>query len=152
MTTRLVFNIIAICGVATFAGVMLSIGLILGAYWKSLAPAAFLHWFGANAHFIARSIPIVVVPAAIGLAVSLWLGWPTPARFLWLAALAGLAGVMIITVAYHLPANAVFEAKSIALEEVPAALDRWLWLHAARIALGLTAAVLGVLALSRQAA
>jgi len=52
MSARLVFNILAVCGAASFAGVMLNIGLTLGAYWKGLPPAAFLDWFSANSHLV----------------------------------------------------------------------------------------------------
>ena len=75
MTMRLIFNALAISGSAMFAGVMLAIGVILGGYWKSLPPAAFLDWFGQNNHFIIRAIPVVVIPTLVGLAGSLWLGW-----------------------------------------------------------------------------
>lgn len=150
MTARLVFNIMAICGAATFAGAMLNIGLSFGAYWKSLAPADFLDWFGANGQLIGRTIPLFVVPTLIGLGGSLWFDWHAPAaRWLWLASLGAILGIAVITFAWHLPANATFAAKSVPLAEVPATLDLWLRLHAARIALGLISAVLGVIAISR---
>ena len=38
-----------------FAGVMLAIGVILGRYWKSLAPETFLDWFSQNGKFIMPS-------------------------------------------------------------------------------------------------
>lgn len=49
---------------------MICIGFAFGGYWTSLAPEAFLSWFAANSGFIARTIPVVAGPAAIGL-----LGW-----------------------------------------------------------------------------
>jgi hypothetical protein len=55
----------------------------------------------------------------------------------------------VITAIYHLPTNNAFIAKSVPLEDVASALDRWLWLHAVRTALGLAAAVLGMIAISR---
>nr|WP_258118157.1 hypothetical protein [Mesorhizobium onobrychidis] len=72
---RLLFNILAISGSAMFAGVMLTIGVTLGGYWKSLPAAEFLDWFSQNDRFIIRTIPLVVVPTLIGLIGSLWLGW-----------------------------------------------------------------------------
>jgi Anthrone oxygenase len=150
MSARLVFNILAICGAASFAGVMLNIGLTLGAYWKGLAPAAFLDWFSANSHLIGRTIPFFVVPTLIGLLASLWIDWNDAAtRNLWLAALACLGGIMAITSAYHLPTNNVFASRSIALDQVEPTLNTWLWLHAARITLGLVSAALGVAAIAR---
>jgi hypothetical protein len=150
MSARLAFNVLAACGAATFAGAMLVIGLTFGAYWKSLAPAAFLDWFSVNAHLIGRIIPIFAIPATVGLIGSLWLDWSEPSRRgLWIAALVCALGLGAITAVYHLPANSAFIAKSVPLEDVAATLDRWLWLHAARTVLGLAAAVLGVVAMSR---
>ena len=150
MGARLVFNILAVCGAATFAGVMLNIGLTLGAYWKGLAPAAFLDWFSANSHLVGRTIPFFVAPTLIGLAASLWIDWnDTAARNLWLGALSCVAGIMAITFAYHLPTNSAFAAKTIALDQVEPTLNTWLWLHAVRIVLGLVSAMLGVAAIAR---
>jgi hypothetical protein len=150
MNARLIFNILAVCGPAGFVGAMLVIGLTLGAYWKSLAPAAFLDWFSVNAHLIGRIIPLFAIPAAVGLAGSLWLDWSeSPRRILWIAALVCGLALGAITAVYHLPTNSALIAKSLPLEDVPATLDRWLWLHAARTALGLAAAVFSVVAMSR---
>jgi hypothetical protein len=150
MNARLIFNIIAICGAASFAGAMLNIGLTLGAYWKGLAPAAFLDWFGANSHLIGRTIPFFVIPTLIGLAVSLWMDWGNPAtRNLWLASIGSFAGILVITFAYHLPTNSAFTGRTIALAEVGPTLDTWLRLHVVRTALGFVSAALGVAAIAR---
>jgi drug/metabolite transporter (DMT)-like permease len=102
MTARLIFNILAVCGAATFTGVMLNIGLTLGAYWKGLPPSEFLDWFSANNHLIARTIPLVALPTLIGLAGSLWFGWSEPTtRYQWLASLCLVIGILIITFAYR---------------------------------------------------
>jgi uncharacterized membrane protein len=150
MTARLIFNILAVIGAAAFTGVMLNIGLTLGAYWKGLPPSEFLDWFSANNHLIARTIPLVALPTLVGLAGSLWLGWSEPTtRYLWLTSLGLVIGILIITFAYHLPTNSAFAAKSIPLDQVPAALNLWLLLHAVRIALGLIASVVGLIAAAR---
>jgi hypothetical protein len=150
MSARLIFNIIAVCGAASFAGVMLNIGLTLGAYWKGLAPAAFLDWFGANSHLIGRTIPFFVVPTLIGLAGSVWIDWGNPgARNLWLASIGCFAGILVVTFAYHLPTNSAFTGRAVAIGDVGATLDTWLRLHGVRIALGLVSAALGVAAIAR---
>jgi len=142
------FGILAVVGTAMFAGVMLAIGVILGRFWKSLPPAEFIDWFGHHGHLIMRAIPLVVVPALVGLVGVLWYDWKEPAtRGLWLAASACIAGVIGITMAYFAPSNAAFAAKAVALDQVPAKLDRWLLLHSLRIALAVAAAVLGILAI-----
>jgi uncharacterized membrane protein len=150
MSARLVFNLFAVCGAASFAGAMLMIGLTLGVYWKGLTPQAFLDWFSANAHLIGRIIPLFALPTAVGLIGSLWLDWrDDSARMLWAAALLCALGLGAITAVFHLPTNNALIAKSVPLDDVAATLDRWLWLHAVRTALGLAAAVLGMVAISR---
>jgi hypothetical protein len=50
------------------------------------------------------------------------------------------------------PANAAFSAKTVALDQVPANVDSWLLIHTFRIGLAAVASVLGVIAVSLQAA
>jgi hypothetical protein len=146
----LVFPFLAIFGSSLFAGVMLAVALILGAFWRSLPPAEFLAWFGANSYLVARTIPVVVVPTLIGLAGSLWLNWgDASARYVWLAALGCILALLALTVAYFLPINATFNAGSIPLEDVRPALDAWLAMHWLRIALAAAAATLGLVAVTR---
>lgn len=147
---RLAFNILATSGSAVFAGVLLAIGMILGGYWKSLPAAEFLDWFGQNTRFITRVIPLVLVPTLIGLAGSLWLGrGEAGPRALWIGAILCIAALLVLTMAWFLPANAAFAAKTVPLDQVPARLATWLMLHDLRIALAALASVLGALALHR---
>lgn len=87
--TRTVFNILAICGAAGFSGVMLSIGVTLGGYWRSLPAQSFLDWFTANNQFVSRAIPLIVLPTIIGLIGSLWTSWNSPDFKLWVSARCG---------------------------------------------------------------
>jgi hypothetical protein len=144
---RTIFNILAISGSAMFAGVMLAIGVILGSYWKTLAPETFLDWFSQNGKFIMSAIPLVVIPTIIGLAGSLWLDWDDgSSRTLWLVSLGCIAAVLALTMAYYVPSNAQFAAKSISPDLVPGKLDTWLLIHNFRIVLAGIASALGVLA------
>lgn len=150
MTIRLVFNVLAVCGTATLAGVLLAIGLMLGPFWQSLPPADFLNWFAQHSHLVARTIPFCLGPALVGLAGSLWLGWSdAPQRLLWGAALACIAGLLVLTIAVNAPMNGRFVSGSVPVDQVPAMLRTWLTSHSVRIALTLTASVLGVVAVSR---
>ena len=142
------FNILAICGAAGFSGVMLCIGLTLGGYWRSLAPAEFLDWFAANNQFVARSIPVVFLPTLIGLIGSVWLAWGSPGFRLWLASLLCLIVVAILTFAYFVPANTAFANKSVEEAATTARLNQWLAIHYARIAFAAAAAVIGCLAIA----
>jgi len=147
MTRRTIFYVAAAYGTAAFTGAMLTIGLVLGAFWKSLPPAEFLDWFAANSSLIGRVIPLFVIPAVVGLAGAAVCDRGSPQRPLWMAALMCMAGILAITFAFHLPMNNVFNAKAISPSGVGAMLDRWLWLHGLRIALGLAASVLSILAI-----
>lgn len=62
-----------------FAGVMLAIGTVLGGYWKSLPPAAFLDGFARHGELVMRTIPLVVVPTVVGLIGALCYDWRRPA-------------------------------------------------------------------------
>lgn len=145
----LLFKILAISGSAMFAGVMLAIGIILGGYWKSLPPAEFLDWFAQHSKLVMRAIPLVVIPTVIGLGGTLWLEWSNMGtRTLWLAAAACIGAVLVLTVAYYVPSNAAFAAKSVPLDQVSAKHDSWLLIHNLRIALAILASALGVWAIS----
>jgi len=147
---RLLFNILAITGSAMFAGVMLTIGVTLGGYWKSLPAAEFLDWFSQNNGFISGAIPLVVLPTLVGLICSLWLGWGAPeTRILWIGSATCIAGVLALTMIWFVPTNAQFAAKTLPLDQVPARLNTWIMIHYVRIGLAAAASVLGMLAISR---
>lgn len=133
-----------------FAGVMLAIGVILGGYWKSLLPADFLEWFARHSQLVMRAIPIVVIPTLIGLAGVFWLDWSNSAnRATWFAAAGCILSVLAITMAYYVPSNAAFAARSVPVDQVSGKLDTWLMIHNIRIALAFAASALGVWAISR---
>ena len=134
---RAAFAYLAVLGAAFFTGTMICIGLAFGGYWRSLPPDAFLAWFATNEGFIARTIPVVAGPAALGLLASLWLArHDRVSRPAWLVAVASMVGVGLVTALYHLPTNAAFAKGAVASAAVPATLATWLWLHTLRAALG----------------
>ena len=138
---RTLFAYLAILGSAAFAGTMLCIGLAFGSFWTSLEPQAFLDWFARNNGFIARSIPVAALPAAIGLLGSLWLARSNARpRSPWTVAVVCMVGVWVVTVAYHFPTNAAFADRSVPVGEVASALWTWLMLHALRVVLAFAAA------------
>ena len=140
-------NILAIAGSAAFAGAMLCIGVTLGGYWRTLPAEQFLEWFATNNHFISRTIPMVFVPAFIGVAGSIWLAWGTPSLKFWAAAGVCILVVAILTFAFFVPANAAFDSKALSAEETIAKLDQWLSIHNGRIAFAAIASVLGCFAI-----
>ncbi len=150
MDLRLTFNILAILGSGALAGVLLAIGMSFGAYWRSLPPAAFLDWFGANMRYVPRAVPLTLVPALIGLCGSLWMGWENPReRLLWGAALLCCVLKLVVTAIWNAPLNHRFASGVTAVTEVPGALHIWITAHSARIALIVASTVLGIIATQR---
>jgi hypothetical protein len=115
ITARRIFNILAVCGTAVFTGALMTIGLTLGSYWKSLSPAEFLDWFSKNSHFIGRTLPPCLTAR---------LEWvDVQQRYLWGAALVCVVGLLVITSVYNGPMNSQFASKSVSPDQVPAALN-----------------------------
>ncbi|WP_390911300.1 anthrone oxygenase family protein [Pseudosulfitobacter sp. SM2401] len=141
------FNILAICGAAGFAGVMLSIGVTLGGYWRSLPTQAFLDWFAANNQFVSRSIPLIFMSTLFGLIGSVWLSWGGPELKFWLLSAACIFVVAVLTFAFFVPTNAALASG--AMDETTGAskLNQWLTIHYFRIGFGMAAAVFGCIAI-----
>lgn len=144
---KTVFNILAICGAAGFAGVMLSIGVTLGGYWRSLPTKEFLDWFAANNQFVSRSIPLIFMTTFIGLIGSVWLPWGSPDLKYWLLSTACIIVVAILTFAFFVPTNAAFASGTMDEAAGAAKLTQWLKLHFFRIGFGMAAAVFGCIAI-----
>ncbi len=139
-------NSIAVIGSAAFSGVMICIGVTLGGFWRSLPPQDFLDWFAVNNSFVARSVPMTVVPAFLGLGGSIWTDRGTTDAWLWGLSTVCMAIVMVMTARFFVPANRAFAGGKLDTRDVPRQLQRWLSVHAVRIALGLTAAIIGCIA------
>lgn len=138
---------------AGFSGVMLTIGVTLGGYWKSLSPAEFLEWFANNNQFVSNAIPLIVLPTIIGLVGSVWMSWTVATvRLLWLTSGLLILIVLIMTVVYFVPTNTAFATSGIEAASVTAKLNQWIMIHYVRISLAMVGAVLGIIATVRHAA
>lgn len=144
---KAVFNVLAICGAAGFAGVMLSIGVTLGGYWRSLPTKEFLDWFAANNQFVSRSIPLIFMVTLIGLIGSVWLSWSSSDLKFWLLSTACIIGVAILTFAFFVPSNTAFASGTMDEATGAARLNQWLTIHYFRVGFGMAAAVFGCLAI-----
>ena len=131
-----------------FAGAMLTEGLVLVPYWRSLRPAEFFAWYAANGQRLLGFFgPLTTVTAVLAIAaalVSLWQGHPGR----WLALLAAVLLVAVVSTfyLYFEKANASFTAASLRVDEVGAELTRWATWHWWRT--GLSSAALAVALLS----
>lgn len=142
-----IVNIVAVSTTAAFCGVMICIGVTLGGYWQSLPPEDFLTWFQANNGFVARSVPLTVAPALVGLIASVSMAWGNSESWLWLGSTLCLTAVLILTVTYFVPSNTAFASGDIHAREVPYRLRQWLLVHGVRILVAAASAILGCMAL-----
>lgn len=141
--------VLALCGTGAFAGVMLSIGLSFGSLWQQMPADQFLVWFSAHSDEVSRPVPIVVLPAFVGILGGTVGTWSNRRRrVLWLSSLSCFLVLLIITFAYFVPMNSAFTSGTVAIDDVPQAIDEWLWVHNFRILLGLCSCALAGLAVA----
>ena len=144
---RSLLQLTAVIGLGAFFGVLVMAWLTLVPYWRNLPVEAFSVQFALLDGPIIRTIGAVLVPTLISLLASLWLGWATPGRWLWLAATLCLAVLLVMTAVYFLPQNSVFAAGTLPPSEVGPALTQWANLHIVRVVLALGATVCAAQAL-----
>jgi hypothetical protein len=151
---NIIFEIARWLSLATlgvFAGAMLTEGLVLVPYWRSLKPREFFAWYAANGQRLLGFFgPLTSVTALLAVAsalLSLWEGH----RGRWLAMLAGALLVAVVSTfyLYFQKANASFTAASLSVDEVGAELTRWAKWHSWRTGLSFVALAAAILSLSR---
>jgi len=145
---RQLFNLLAICGSAMFAGVLLTIGVLLGGYWKTLSAADFLTSFNDFLPLVPRAIAVVGLTTVVGLAGSIWLS-EKESRTLWLFAAGSIGALFLLTALWFGPVNGQFMARSLPLDQVVPKRDQWLMLHTFRVVLAVLASVLSSMATNR---
>jgi Domain of unknown function (DUF1772) len=146
----LTVQFLATFGCAAFTGMLLTIGMSFGSYWKKLSPEQLMDWFATNPRGAARPLALILLPTLIGLCGSLWLEWKNPAAVtLWIGAIIDIGILMVFTVAYFFPVNGKLESKTMPLADVPSTLGRWLTLHWIRVALSFLASVLCFIAVTQ---
>ena len=130
-----------------FVWVMLSIGVTLGGYWRSLPTSDFLEWFAANNQYVSKSIPLIFMPTLIGLIGSVWLSWGSPDLKFWVLSTVCIMVVAILTFAFFVPTNTAFASGTMDEAAAAAKLNQWLTVHYFRIGFGMAAAVFGCVAI-----
>lgn len=124
LTLRFIVQIIAVCGLTTFAGFLLTVALTLIPYWKGLTTEAFLTAFAQLEQPLQTSVGVSLVPSLLAVVGSVLLTWNSPSsRWLWLAAAVCLISLIILTGRYFLPANNAFTERKVPPAKVAHALE-----------------------------
>ena len=143
-------QIVAICGLAMFVGITLSVARTLVPYWRSLSPETFFTAFAQFNVLVPAAISPVLPPTLLAVVGSVWLTWRTPRSCaLWLLASACVLLALALTTLYFLPLNSAFAAQRVAAPEVASTLNRWAQVHWLRVALSVTAPIFGLLAFAQ---
>jgi len=144
-------QLLSTAALGLFAGAMLTEGLLLVPWWRSLAPGEFLSWYAANGSRLQDYFgPLTWLAGLLALGgafASIWSGHPGR----WAAAVA--AALMLLAVSsffvYFGRANASFAAGAVRAADLPAELARWAAWHWVRTGLSLGALASALLSLRR---
>ena len=132
----------AAIGSAAFVGVMLTIGLGLGAFFLLAEPEVFEAWFADYFVFLLGPVFLTSIPAFIGsIAMVRRSAQGSVDRRLWWVALGGLIATYGITTVVHLPLNLSFWSFDLSDEQITTNLYIWLAFHFLRLATALVAAI-----------
>ncbi len=135
MTRKLIILVAAVLGIS--AGASLAEVTLLVPFWQELEPVEFYDWYAQNhARLVAFYSPLQITSAVAALIASLWL-FVSNQRGKWTMVLALIAAVAVLILfpVYFKAANAAFLERSIAPEQLPAALVEWAQWQWARIVL-----------------
>ena len=140
---------IAVILLGLSCGVMLTGAVILVPFWRSLPAGEFLAWFAANAerlHWLAGSLQVGAMLFSILSAVLFAKAHRSGTLLFGVAALLAIAVLATVLLYFH-AVNASFVDGSIPLDRVPAELAQWASWQWARMAAGLAAFCLAMIAM-----
>jgi hypothetical protein len=141
-------SLLALASLGIFFGAMLTEGLVLVPYWRSLPAEDFYAWYGANdARLLGFFGPLTWLAALSALAAA-GISWWTVGPDRWYAAAAAVCVLVVVSMffAYFARANASFSLARMPEKELRAELDRWAAWHRLRSALSLAALTAAALA------
>ena len=145
---RETLSFLAVASLGVFLGAMLTEGLVLVPYWRSLEADAFYSWYGANdkrlLDFFGPLTWLAALSALVAAIVSL-LTAHAGRSYALAAAACMLAGASMFFV-YFQRANASFSEGMMPATELRRELARWAAWHWVRSGLSLAALIAGVLA------
>jgi len=143
---------LAALSLGLFAGAMLTEGLVLVPWWRSLPPAEFLSWYGANDHRLVGFFgPLTWLAGLLAVGAALAATWSgQPGRWAALAAAALMVLAVASFFAYFGRANASFSSATVKVTDLPAELARWATWHWVRTGLSVGALLAALQALRRS--
>ena len=140
--------VLAVASLGVFFGAMLTEGLVLVPYWRSLPAEAFYAWYGANDKrllgFFGPLTWLAALSALAAAGISVWMAHP--GRWYAVAAAACVLVVVSMFFVYFERANATFSLGRTPASELRVELERWATWHWARSGLSLAALTAAVLA------
>ena len=140
--------VLTVASLGVFFGAMLTEGLVLVPYWRSLPAESFYSWYGANdKRLIGFFGPLTWVAALSALTASGFSLWTAhPGR--WYAVTTAACALLVVSMffVYFARANAGFSRGTMPAQELRVELDRWAAWHWVRSGLSLIALAAAVLA------
>jgi len=142
------FALLTVASLGIFFGAMLTEGLVLVPYWRSLPAKAFYSWYAANdkrlLDFFGPLTWLAGLSALAAAGISLWTTHPGR----WYAVAAAACALLVVSMFffYFERANASFSLGQMPANELRVELDRWAAWHWVRNGLSLAALTAAVLA------
>ena len=142
------FALLTVASMGIFCGAMLTEGLVLVPYWRSLPAEAFVTWYQANdkrlVGFFGPVTWLAALSALIAAGIFLWTAHPGR----WYAGASAACVLVVVSMffVYFERANATFSRGSLSVNELRVELNRWAAWHWARSGLSLVALTAAILA------
>lgn len=134
------------------AGAMLTEAVVFVQFWQSMPPENFLKWFSENESLLTKFFGSIQTSSAILILITTFLFWfkGTRAKFYSLISTILIIAVLLTFFFYFKEANHNFSTFAIPLNEVKARLSDWSFWQWIRTALGVSAFVFSLLALTKK--
>ena len=150
VTDFLAFITVTILGLS--AGAMLTEAVVFVQFWQSMSPENFLKWFSENESLLTKFFGTIQTISAVLILITTVLFWlkGTPAKFYSLMSTVLIIAVLLTFFLYFKEANHNFSTFAVPLNEVKAKLSDWSFWQWVRTALGVSAFVFSILALTKK--
>lgn len=149
MMTADILQLLTALILGLFVGSLLTEGMILVPYWRSLKPVTFLALHGTLGPRLFRYFaPLTVAATLIPVATFVYCCWTGAEGWIYSAIVAvTMLGILGIFFYYFKSANASFASGSVGVEGLPDELGKWSNWHWLRTVMGLVAFSLSLFAL-----